>query len=133
MANPIIDTKTDKNTFGSILKETISATISLVETAPGQFGLNYQFLYSGIKSGSSSSDAPIVVTANGTYIANPSPKVTYTIAGYTDTGNSISMQVTIMVDIPALGTKTVFNETLSGPYGADNPDSMVNHIAEKSK
>jgi hypothetical protein len=133
MANPIIDTKTDTNTFGSILKETISATITLVETAPGQFGLNYQFVYSGIKSGSSSSDTPIAASANGTYVANPSPKVTYTIAGYSDTGTSISMQVTIQVDIPALGTKTIFNETLSGSYGTDNLHSMVNHIAEISK
>jgi hypothetical protein len=133
MANSIIDSKTDKNSFGSILRETIAATITLVQTGPGTFGLGYEFMYSGIKSGNTSSDQPIAVSGNGTAIANPDPKVTYTIANYSDSGTYISMQVTIVVDIPVLGTKTIFNETLGGAYGTDNLKLMVKYIAEISK
>src|SRR5580698_1871348 len=107
MANSVIDSKTDKTSFGNIVvKENISTELSLVLTGNDQFGINYQISFTGTKTGSTSG-GPIAVSQNGTIVANANPKVTATISGYTDTGTTISMQVVVQVAIPVLGTKTI--------------------------
>jgi hypothetical protein len=134
MANSVIDTKTDENKFGGLLfRETIDTQLSLVQTGDDQFGISYQISYTGTKSGSTSG-GPIAVSKNGTFQANPNPVVTVTVSGYTDTGTTISMHIVIQVAIPVIGTKTIFDETLAGPYGkVSNLTAMVNHLAEISK
>jgi hypothetical protein len=134
MANSVIDTKTDENSFGSLLfRENITTELSLVQTDTDTFGISYQISFTGTKTGSTSG-GPIAVSQNESFQANANPKVTVTVSGYTDTGCTISMHVVIQVAIPVLGTKTIFDETLGGPYGAvSNLTTMVNHIAEISK
>jgi hypothetical protein len=134
MANSVIDSKTDKTSFGNIVvKENISTELSLVLTGNDQFGINYQISFTGTKTGSTSG-GPIAVSQNGTIVANANPKVTATISGYSDTGTTISMQVVVQVAIPVLGTKTIFDETLAGPYsGVDNLAALVNRIADVGK
>ncbi|MBS7564181.1 hypothetical protein KHS38_07165 [Mucilaginibacter sp. Bleaf8] len=129
MANSVIDTKTDKHTFGVWpVKETVTTTLSLILTGPDTFGLNYQAQYSGIKSGTVSG-GPYAVSGNGSFVVNDNPKVTVTISNYSDSGSYISMHIQITVDIPVIGTETIFDETLGGPYGSNNLNEIVNHIS----
>jgi hypothetical protein len=134
MANSVIDTKTDEKTFGNLLfRENIVTELSLVQTGADQFGITYQISFTGTKTGSTSG-GPIAVSQNESFVANANPKVTVTISGYADSGNTISMHVVIQVAIPVLGTSTIFDETLDGPYSAvSNLTNMVNHLAEISK
>ena len=134
MANSVIDTKTDTTSFGNIIvKENISTELSLVQTDTDAFGISYLISFTGTKSGSTSG-GPIAVNKNETLQANANPKVTVTVSDYTDTGSNISMHVVIQVAIPVLGTKTIFNETLSGPYPVvSNLSAMVDRIAKTSK
>jgi hypothetical protein len=134
MANSVIDTKKDENTFGGIVfRETITTELTLVKIEDGKFGLSYAISYSATKSGSTNG-GPINVGGNETFQANASPLVIVTITDYADSGNTISMHVVITVAIPVLGTKIIFDETLAGPYSAtSNLATMMTRIAEISK
>lgn len=132
MANAIIASKTDDKTFGAWpLKEKISTTITLLQTGSDAFGLAYQAVYSGIKSGSVSG-GPYAVSGNLNKVVNQSPKVTLIVSNYSDTGSYISMRVIITVDIPVIGTETIFDETLGGSYSQGGLQAIVDHIGTLS-
>lgn len=112
----VIDSKTDKHTYGTWpAKETVETTISLVEMDDGNFGLKYDSKFSGIKSGHVQG-GPYQVDGNMEIKVNDNPKVMLIISNYNKTEEIIVMSVKITVNIPVIGTKTIFNETLSGNY-----------------
>lgn len=118
ISSTIIDRKTDKHTFGHWpAKEEVATTITLVHTGSGQFGLAYDAVFSGVKSGHVSG-GPYPVSGNMHKVLHNSPQVVLTISNFDETSTTISMRVTITVDIPILGNKTIFDETLGGAYAS---------------
>lgn len=133
MSSTVIDSKTQSHKFGVWpFTETVTTTLKLVEISSGTFGIIYDSKYSGIKDGHVGG-GPIPISGNGSYEVNKSPKVEVIVTNYSDDGSSISMNIKITVDIPVLGTKTIFDATLGGAYSLGGWESMVNHIAEISQ
>lgn len=115
-SNTVIDSKTDKHSFGFWkAKEEVTTTITLVHMGSGQFGLSYDCEFSGIKSGHVSG-GPYPVSGNMHKVLHNSPQVVLTISNFDETSTTISMKVTITVDIPVIGNKTIYDETLGGAY-----------------
>ncbi len=115
-SNTVIDSKTDKHSFGFWkAKEEVTTTITLVHMGGGQFGLSYDCEFSGIKSGHVSG-GPYPVSGNMHKVLHNSPQVVLTISNFDETSTTISMKVTITVDIPVIGNKTIYDETLGGAY-----------------
>lgn len=130
MSNTVIDSKTQKHKFGVWpVTETVTTTLDLVEMSPGKFGVNYKAVYSGVKSGTVSG-GPTSIPGNGSFVVNPNPKVTVIVTNYSDSGTYISMHIQITVDIPVLGTKTIFDATLGGAYGASGWEGITSHLSE---
>lgn len=133
MSNTVIDSKTQSNKFGFWpVTESVTTTLDLVEMSAGKFGVNYKAVYSGVKDGTVSG-GPTSIPGNGSFVVNPSPKVTVIVTNYSDSGTYISMHIQITVDIPVLGTKTIFDATLGGAYGSSGWSGIVNHISEISQ
>jgi hypothetical protein len=133
MIYSVIDSKSDKRKFQKFpLSETIITTINLLELTPGKFGLDYQADYSGVKVGKING-GPLDISGNGTYIENDDPKVTMIISNYSDSGTAISMQITINIDAPILGTVTIFDQALGGKYGFVSLCLIVKHMTELDK
>jgi|GEM_PF-1149862 len=117
-SNTVIDRKTDRHTFGHWpAKEEVATTITLVHMGSGKFGLSYDSVFSGVKSGHVSG-GPYPVSGNMHKVLHNSPQVVLTISNFDETSTTISMRVTITVDIPVLGNKTIFDETLGGAYAS---------------
>lgn len=124
MSYPVIASKTDNNNW---FIEKCSVTLTLVQMSPAdpKFGLSYSADWSGVKKGNTAG-GPYPVAGNGTTVVNQDPKVTLIVSDYTDTGSTISMHVEVTVDAGGvIGTKTVFDDTLSGSYPAAGLTDMV--------
>jgi hypothetical protein len=116
MGNDVIDSKTDVRDFGSLIHVNISTTLTLAQTGPGQRGILYEIAYSGIKSGNVTG-GPLPVQGEGCFQPHEDPPVTVTVSEYADVGSSITMRIHIQVQIPILGSKTIFDQILSGSCG----------------
>jgi len=129
MTNSIIATKTEENNFGNFLfKEKIITELTLVQTDLDKFGINYQIVFTGAKDGSTNG-GPMVISKNEIFQANADPLVTVTISEYEDSGATISMHILIRVALPVLGTKSIFDGILAGPYrwpSGSNPTANPN-------
>lgn len=134
MSNIVIDSKTESHSFGALFaKEKVKTTISLVKMANAKFGLSYNSEFSGIKDGHVSG-GPYEVSGNENLTAHDSPKVMLIISNYTVTAESISMNVEITVDIPVIGSETIYNETLSGTNTSGKPwSSIMEHFSQKAQ
>jgi hypothetical protein len=128
MPYPIIDSKSDTKKFNHFpFSETVNTTIDLLELSTGKFAVNYRADYSGIKGGQLSG-GPINIPGNGNYIENNDPKVTMMVSNYSDSGLVISMQLTITIDAPVIGTVTIFDQMLGGKYGVISLTSIVKDL-----
>ncbi len=131
MMQTVIDSKTDNRSgFGWETK----TTLKLIETDPNNFGINYDVDYkTGGLFGSWKhiSGGPVKNLGNGSWVVNDSPKVTVIVSNYSvDSGQQlISMHVKIDVDVPVVGTVTIYDQTLGGRYGIDNLKELVAHIS----
>lgn len=133
MSNSVIDSKTQSFDFGFWpFKEKVTTTLDLVEISAGKFGVNYKAVYSGLKDGTVSG-GPAMIPSDGTYIVNEDPKVAVIVTNYSDSGAYISMNIQITVDIPVIGTETIFDGTLGGAYGSPGWAGIVNHISKISQ
>ncbi|MBD0258305.1 MAG: hypothetical protein ICV83_21535 [Cytophagales bacterium] len=102
-------------------------------TGPSSFGITYNVVYTGVKDGNVTG-GPAPITGNGSNVVNQNPKVTVTVSNYTDSGQAISMHINVQVDAPKLGTITIFDDDLSGPYSNQQPfNAIVDHIAQLAK
>jgi hypothetical protein len=110
----VIDSKTESHDY---VVEKVSTTLTLLETAPDQFGMNYNAAYSGIFGNGNVQGGPIPVSGNGQWNVHDGPRITVSVSNYSDdTSNRIvSMHVTINVDV--LGGINIFDQTLGGKYG----------------
>lgn len=118
MSYQVIDSKSEKNSYGAwVVSENVKTTLSLVYMGNNIFALNYDSVFSGLKFGQVQG-GPISVSGNTTIIVNNDPKVTVTIGQFNQDlqNNSISLHVMIDVDIPVIGLKTIYNQTLGGNY-----------------
>lgn len=119
----VIDSKTEKHSYNVFFsKENVETTLALIYTeSTSSLGIGYYSKFSGIKEGHVKG-GPIAVSGNTTVVANPNPKVTVIISQFHNDmpNNYISLHVTITVDIPALGKKTIYNQTLAGKYNSTN-------------
>jgi hypothetical protein len=110
----VIDSKTESHDY---FVEKVSTTLTLLETASDQFGIDYNATYSGIFGSGSVQGGPITVSQNGSWIINDNPRITVSVSNYSDDkGNRlVSMHITIHVDV--LGGINIFDQTLGGKYG----------------
>lgn len=119
MSYTIIDQKTEKHNFGVWpVTETVTTTLSLVNMGSGKFGLTYDSGFSGVKKGHVSG-GPYEVTGNENIVVNENPKVVATISNFNKTESYISMHEKITVDIPIIGTKTIYDQTIGGEYSSE--------------
>lgn len=115
-----IDCKSESHSYGALFaKEKVTTNICLVNMGAKKVGLTYESKFSGIKSGDVHG-GPFEVDDNMSKTLNNSPKVQLAISGYQNTGSYASMHVKITVDIPVLGTKTIYDKTLGGNYSASS-------------
>lgn len=124
MAYPIIDSQTETHNW---VIEKCSVRLDLLElNAPnGKFGVNYSAHWSGVKKGQISG-GPVPVPGNGSTVVNHNPDVTVIVSNYNDTGSTVSMHVKVTVAAGGpIGTKTVFDKTLSGAYPAATFSDLV--------
>lgn len=114
----VIQNKTDKHQFGVWpVAESVTTIITLIYTDSKTFAIDYDCTFSGVKSGHVQG-GPISVFGNTTVIVNQNPEVKVTITQFNnDTSrNYISLHIKIEVNIPVIGWKTIFDETLGGDY-----------------
>ncbi|MFD0860890.1 hypothetical protein ACFQ1M_01610 [Sungkyunkwania multivorans] len=132
MGNTVIDSKTDKHSF-AFGAEKVSTTLTLVETAPGDFAINYDAKYSGVKSGHVQG-GPIAVSGNISKKVHSNPDVDVTVSKYSKTSSKISMHVKIVVHAPfPIGKVTIFDKTLDGKYGHNALQTIVDHMTTTAK
>jgi hypothetical protein len=112
----VIDSKTETHDYWV---EKVSTTLTLLETAPDQFGISYNSTYSGVSGNGSVQGGPITVSQNGSWTVNDNPRITVSVSNYSDDkGNRlVSTHVTINVDV--LGGVKIYDQTLGGKYGID--------------
>lgn len=112
--------------------ETVETTLTLIETNPGAFGLNYEVNYSGLKQGHAAG-GPIPVSSNGSWSVYNNPPVNVSISNYSDdpTTKTVSFHISVVVSssIPGVGNITIFDETMGGKYGTNAIAEMMSHIA----
>lgn len=132
MCYSIIDRKVESHTFGVWpVKENIKTTLTLVKMDNGSLGLIYEADFSGVKSGHVSG-GPREINGDGTIVVNPNPKVVVSISQYKRTDTYGSMHIKITVDIPVIGSETIFDKTLGGNLPAGNAwENAVNELQEK--
>jgi len=125
MSYTVIDKKTEHHDFGVWpVKISIDATLALVNMGNGTLGLSYDCVFRGAKSGHVQG-GPIQVDGNMTKVVNENPKVLAIISGYQKTPTYASTHVQITVDIPVIGTKTLFDSTLGGNIPAENAWQLI--------
>lgn len=116
MSYTVIDKKTNKKSFGIWpVKGEVTTTMSIVNMGNSKFGLSYEAEYRGVQDGSVKG-GPFEITGNETRTVHDSPRVEVILNNFDKTSNHVSVHVRITVDIPVIGTETIFDETLSGSY-----------------
>lgn len=116
MSFTVIDKKTESHDYGHWpLKESVTTTIMLLNMGGGQIGVSYDSDFSGLKSGHVQG-GPIAIEGNEGIIVNDSPKVTVVISQFNKTANYISVHIAITVEIPVIGSETIYDQTLGGYY-----------------
>lgn len=118
MSNTVIDRKKESHSFGFWpAKEEVTTTITLIKNENDTFGILYESRFEGIKDGHVSG-GPYEINGNESRVVNNSPKVKLIISNYYKSENTITMTVKITVDIPVIGTETIYKKTLSGDWGS---------------
>ena len=115
MSYTIIDKKSESHKYGWGLEEDVTTTMSLMNIGNEKIGLSYEANYSGIKSGGVHG-GPFEVTGDETKIVHDSPKVEVIISNFNKKSSYVSLHVKITVDIPVIGTETIYDQTLGGEY-----------------
>ena len=116
MSYTVIDKKAELHTYGVWpVKEKVSTTLTLLNLDSGQIGASYDSEFGGVKNGHVQG-GPIVVDGDKTAVVNESPKVTVVVSQFNKTPSYISMHIAITVDIPVIGTETIYSQTLGGHY-----------------
>jgi hypothetical protein len=134
-AASVIDVKTDEHSYGFLFfRETVTVTLTLIETDPGQFAIKYEAIFSGMKAGHIAG-GPVSITGDSSTVVNPDPKVTVIVSNYSNDQQNhvISAHIKITVDAPVLGNIIIFDKSLGGQYGINTLQLMFAHIAEISK
>ncbi|CAD6876888.1 hypothetical protein [Methylomonas fluvii] len=83
----------------------------------GKIGVSYDSVFSGVKSGHVQG-GPIEINGDITKVVNDSPRVAVIVSQFNKSPNYISMHIAITVDIPVIGTQTLYSQTLGGHYDA---------------
>ena len=134
MSNTVIESKTYSHHFGLWpASEKVKTTMNLMKMPDGMFCLSYVSKFSGIKDGHVSG-GPYEITGNVEIIAQQNPKVLLQVSGYHKTASTISMNVSVIADIPVMGTHTIYSKSLCGTYSPKSagPNGMDNLSKELS-
>lgn len=116
MAHQIIAQKVDKRKFTALLmKEYIDTTLQLVHLPDDKFGISYQCHFYGVKEGKRSG-GPFEVSGNAKSSVQQNPEVVLEVCNFQKTDCAISMDILITIDLPIVGTKTIYDQTLGGSY-----------------
>jgi hypothetical protein len=116
MAFTVIDSKGESHSYGGFpVSEKVSTTLQLLNMGDGNIGLSYDSSFSGVKSGQVHG-GPIVITGNEEKVVNQSPRVVVSISEFNKSKSYASVHVRIIVDVPVLGSQTIYNQTLGGHY-----------------
>lgn len=117
-----IDSKSERHSYRVLfMEETITTTLTLVYSgSKTSYDIYYDAVFSGIKSGKVNG-GPIPVSGNLTKEVNHNPEVIVKVSQFNNdiANNYVSMHITITVDIPVIGKKTIFDQVIGGDY---NPD-----------
>ncbi|ADL50714.1 hypothetical protein [Clostridium cellulovorans] len=114
----IIDTKSETHNYDLVFThESVTTTLSISYTGDDNFGIIYNSEFSGIKNGHVQG-GPIPVSQNTQIKVHDNPDVIVTITQFNlDLQNHhISLHIRIDVDIPVIGKKNIFDQTLGGYY-----------------
>ncbi|SOB91272.1 hypothetical protein SAMN05877809_101325 [Rhodobacter sp. JA431] len=126
--NHVIDTQTDKRKYGLFGVEKSDITLTLIEMSPNTFGLAFNAKWSGLVSGHQAS-GPFQVTGNQNKIVHQGPDIRVEITDWSldQAHRKLSMRCQIHVDLTkyGLGTVLVYDQALSGTYGAMTPQQML--------
>ena len=118
MSQNIIDTKSERHSYKVFFtQEDIRTILSLVYMGNNSFALNYNSWFSGVKAGHVQG-GPISISGNTRIKVNNNPAVFVTVSHFNSDlqNHSISLHVTINVNIPMIGPKIIYNQTLGGHY-----------------
>ncbi|MDY0321396.1 MAG: hypothetical protein WHU93_02165 [Arcobacteraceae bacterium] len=116
MAFTVIDSKTESQSYGGFpVSEKVKTTLQLLNMGDGNIGLSYDSSFSGVKSGQVHG-GPIAINGNEDKVVNQTPRIVVSISEFNKSKSYASMHVRIVVDIPVLGNKTIYNQTLGGHY-----------------
>jgi hypothetical protein len=128
----IIDRRTRTRTFGVWpARVTVTVTIRLAQTTPGELAAYYAAHYRGIRNGRAFG-GPLRIAGNGSWVVQRDPPVTVEVSDYRSDpeGRRLSGHLRIRVDAPVLGPITIFDETIGGSYAADAGDLQPAGSAE---
>ena len=120
----VIDKQSQQSKLGAWpVTESVTVTLTLLETNPGEFGVNYEAEYSGIQNGRVAG-GPIPISGNGSWVVNQDPKVTVNVSNYSDDKNARVISGHVKITLAMLGNHTIFDKTMGGKYGI-NPLAMI--------
>jgi hypothetical protein len=119
MSYSAIDCKEEKHSFGLWpLTESVSTTLCIVNMGSSNMGLTYDASFSGIKSGHVKG-GPYEVDGDMEKEVNANPRVMLYVSNFNKGRSYVSMHVKITVDIPVVGTETIYDQTLGGNYSVE--------------
>ncbi|MFD2173387.1 hypothetical protein [Rhodobacter lacus] len=128
----VIDKQTDSRSYGWLGVEKSDITLTLVEMAPDQFGINFDASWKGLVSGHAT-DGPFQVKGNQDTIVHQNPTIRVEISDWSvdQASRRISGHYRIHVDLSAykLGTVLVYEKVLAGNFGAQSPSQMMEAFA----
>ncbi|ADL52927.1 hypothetical protein [Clostridium cellulovorans] len=118
MSQTIIDSKSERHSYKVFFtQENIRTILSLVYMGNNNFAINYNSWFSGVKAGHVQG-GPIAISGNTRIKANNNPDVLVTVSNFNSDlqNHSISLHITINVNIPMIGPQIIYNQTLGGYY-----------------
>lgn len=116
MSTTVIASKTQKVKFGFWpVKEEVTTTLQLVNLGKGNFAIDYYSRFTGIKDGNTKG-GPIRILGNTEELVNAHPEVKVTVKNFSTQERHVSMHIIIAVDIPFIGMKTIYDQTLGGTF-----------------
>lgn len=120
----MIDKKTQKVRFGYWpFQDRIKTTLTLVGLGNGNFDLHYSSQFNALKIGKIEN---IEIPENGsiTKRVNGNPEIEVDISNYSPTKKYIALHIKINVEIPGLGTQTIYNQIL-GNYNISSKSQEI--------
>lgn len=132
MSNQIIDKKTGRHSFGSFPTQVHTlTTISLVLMPSGGFGLSYEIAFGGLLN-RKVNGGPYQVDRDLNLTINEDPLVILNTSNYNQTPDTISMNVSVSLQISMLGKQYIFSQTLGGEYSTTPIWTSITSDLEKS-